>query len=137
MRIRVILASMLGMASMPASALATDQSPSGGPLGPVSDIVVEAVGEGPADVDCSRFQTTSTRLLDFLRHAVVISPRDLHDAFAWGPCTARGTLSTRYGTWHWTLREGGTALLRADADDENIMLGDPREEASTGGRPMP
>jgi hypothetical protein len=135
---------MLGLlAAADGGQLATRKSPPGGPLGPVDHIVVEAVGqsgkyEGPQMQDfCKGFRPTPAQVRDFLQHAVVITHGQEHDSFEHGPCVARGTLATRYGTWRWELHDMGTAQLIADGDDTYLLLGDPRQESSLSNEPIP
>jgi hypothetical protein len=72
-------------------------------------------------------------VLDFLQHAVVVTPAQTHNTFDDGPCMARGTLETRYGLWHWELHNMGTAWLRpVDNDEFWLMLADPRQEIPAG-----
>lgn len=105
-----------------------------GPLGAVSDIVVTGSGVDNAhDAPlCQEFKPGPLQLRAFLRNAVLITPRQEHDFFLHGPCYARGTLSTRYDTWQWELRNGGTARLTSAAGDDSFLLADPREESSLG-----
>jgi hypothetical protein len=98
-------------------------------MGPVSDIVVEAVGEGPEKYHCESFRPTPSQVRNFLQHAVLITWAQKHDSFDDGPCSARGTLATRYGTWHWVLHNMGTGELHSDSDGEVTLLADPRQES--------
>ncbi|MCW4454412.1 hypothetical protein OK348_06345 [Flavobacterium sp. MXW15] len=99
------------------------------PIGKVTDIVVTEDGQGPAADDCASFRVTPAQVASFLRRAIVITPRQEHDWFLYGPCYARGTLDTRYGPWQWEMRSLGTATLVSVTGDA-FVLGDPRQESS-------
>jgi len=101
-------------------------------IGPVSDIVVIEDGLGPEQENCQSFKVNEAMVTDFLRHAVLITHRQEHDWYLYGPCQAHGTLSTRYGEWQWQLLNLGTARITA-VTGETFVLGDPREESSLEG----
>lgn len=105
-----------------------------GPLGTPSSITITDSGvDDPRDaVLCQSFKVDAQAMRSFLRHAVVITPRQEHDFFLHAPCYVRGTLTTRYETWHWELRNGGTARFTSAAGDDSFLLADPREESSLG-----
>lgn len=98
-------------------------------IGPVSDIVVIEDGLGPEQENCQSFKVSEAMVTDFLRYAILITHRQEHDWYLYGPCQAHGTLSTRYGEWQWQLLNLGTARITA-ATGETFVLGDPREESS-------
>ena len=126
MRIAAVCGVLLVLASFPASIQAAKASP-GGPLGPVTDLVILSVGEDPQHVGCDDFKPTRAHVLDFLQHSVVVTPAQTHE-FSDGPCMARGTLKTRYGRWRWELRNMGTAWLwPLDDESRSLMLADPRQ----------
>ncbi|WP_192981718.1 hypothetical protein [Pseudomonas sp. EggHat1] len=101
-------------------------------IGPVSHIVVIEDGLGPEQENCQSFKVNEAMVADFLRHALLITHRQEHDWYLYGPCQAHGTLSTRYGEWHWQLLNLGTARITA-VTGETFVLGDPREESSLEG----
>lgn len=97
-----------------------------GALGPVQDVIVTRAGHG-VEPHCSAFKPTPDDVRDFFAHAVIITGRQEHDYFDWMTCTAEGTLTNRYGHWHWVLRLGGTATVSGDSD--SFRLADPRQES--------
>lgn len=98
-------------------------------IGPVSDIEVIEDGLGPARENCQNFKVSAAMVADFLRHAILITHRQEHDWYLYGPCQASGTPSTRYGEWQWRLLNLGTARITA-ATGEQFTLADPRMESS-------
>jgi hypothetical protein len=102
-------------------------------IGPVEQIEVLEIGQGPntAVDSCQEYSVTAEEVADFLRHAIVITQRQEHDWYLYGPCYATGTLSSRYGQWHWLLRNMGTDWLTA-VTGETFVLADPRQESSLG-----
>ena len=105
-----------------------------GPLGSLSNIVVTGNGvDNERDAPlCQEFKPEAPQVRAFFRSAVLITPRQKHDFFLHEPCYVRGTLTTRYETWHWELRNGGTARVTSAAGDDSFLLADPREESSLG-----
>ncbi len=105
-----------------------------GVLGPLSNIVVTASGvDTPQDAPlCQGFQAGPREVRAFFRRAVLITPRQQHDFFLHGPCYVRGTLTSRYETWHWELRNFGTARITSASGDDAFLLADPREESTLG-----
>ncbi|QNH03174.1 hypothetical protein [Pseudomonas sediminis] len=103
-------------------------------IGPVQQIEVLEIGQGPnTAVDrCEEHSVSAEEVADFLRHAIVITNRQEHDWYLYGPCYATGTLTSRYGQWHWLLRNMGTGWLTA-VTGETLVLGDPRQESSLEG----
>lgn len=103
-------------------------------IGPVQQIEVIEISQGPnTDVDsCKDYSVSAQEVADFLRHAIVITNRQEHDWYLYGPCYATGTLTSRYGQWHWLLRNMGTGWLTA-VTGETLVLGDPRQESSLEG----
>ncbi|MDG9757447.1 hypothetical protein N7365_04915 [Pseudomonas sediminis] len=103
-------------------------------IGPVQQIEVLEIGQGPnTAVDrCEEHSVSAEEVADFLRHAIVITNRQEHDWYLYGPCYATGTLTSRYGQWHWLLRNMGTGWLTA-VTGEPLVLGDPRQESSLEG----
>ncbi|WP_282273175.1 hypothetical protein [Stenotrophomonas sp. PS02298] len=105
-----------------------------GPLGTLSNITVTESGvDNERDaLLCHGFKPDPRQVRAFFRQAVLITPRQQHDFFLHGPCYVRGTLTTAYETWHWELRNGGTARVTSAAGDDAFLLADPREETSLG-----
>ncbi|PIA70592.1 hypothetical protein [Pseudomonas sediminis] len=103
-------------------------------IGPVQQIEVIEIGQGPnTAVDrCEEHSVSAEEVADFLRHAIVITNRQEHDWYLYSPCYATGTLTSRYGQWHWLLRNMGTGWLTA-VTGETLVLGDPRQESSLEG----
>ena len=103
-------------------------------IGPVEQIEVLEIGQGPnTAVDrCEEHSVSAEEVADFLRHAIVITNRQEHDWYLYGPCYATGTLTSRYGQWHWLLRNMGTGWVTA-VTGETLVLGDPRQESSLEG----
>ncbi|QNH03871.1 hypothetical protein HNQ27_14175 [Pseudomonas sp. B11D7D] len=102
-------------------------------IGPVEQIEVLEIGLGPntAVDSCKDHSVSAEEVADFLRHAIVITNRQEHDWYLYGPCYATGTLTSRYGQWRWLLRNMGTGWLTA-VTGETFVLADPREESSLG-----
>ena len=100
---------------------------SASPIGPLTEITVTANGIGPEG--CATFAFTPDQVRTFFDKAVVISGRQQHDFFLQGPCSARGTLETRYDTWQWEIRNMGTATIAATNGDV-FQLGNPEQESS-------
>lgn len=100
-------------------------------IGPVQRIEVLEIGQGPntAVDSCKDYSMSAEEVADFLRHAIVITNRQEHDWYLYGPCHASGTLTTRYGEWQWLLRNMGTGWLTA-VTGETFVLADPRQESS-------
>lgn len=98
------------------------------PVGPITQIVVEENRIGPKDEGCETFVMTPARVRAFFNKAVLISGRQLHDNFLYGPCSARGTFKTRYDTWQWEIRSLGTGSIAATNGDV-FLLGDPSQES--------
>jgi hypothetical protein len=103
-------------------------------IGPVQQIEVIEIGQGSntAVDSCKDYSVSTEEVADFLRHAIVITNRQEHDWYLYGPCYATGTLTSRYGQWHWLLRSMGTGWLTA-VTGETLVLGDPRQESSLEG----
>jgi hypothetical protein len=99
------------------------------PIGPITNVVVEENGIGPKADSCHTFVITPKKVRAFFAKAVLISGRQEHDFFLHGPCSARGTLQSRYDTWHWEIRNLGTATITATNGDV-FVLGDPSQESS-------
>ena len=102
------------------------------PIGSISSIVVTEKGIGPENDGCKKYSLTTAQVRAFMSRAVVISARQEHDFFLYGPCAVRGTLKTRYGIWQWEIRNAGTGSLVA-ASGEVFLLGDPKQESSISG----
>ncbi|RRV42030.1 hypothetical protein EGJ86_04770 [Pseudomonas sp. o96-267] len=103
-------------------------------IGPVQQIEVIEIGQGPntAVDSCKDYSVSAEEVADFLRHAIVITNRQEHDWYLYGPCYATGTLTSRYGQWYWLLRNMGTGWL-TPVTGETLVLGDPRQESSLEG----
>lgn len=104
------------------------------PVGPVSHIVITEAGVGPAGEDCARFRLTPKQVRAFMQRAVLISGRQNHDHFLYGPCVVRGTLRTRFDHWAWEIRNLGTGSL-ASSNGDVFLLGDPRQASDLGDAP--
>jgi hypothetical protein len=94
------------------------------PVGPITDVVVVEQGLGPAKEGCRSFELTPKQARAFFDKAVLISARQQHDNFLYGPCFARGTFKNRFDTWQWEIRSLGTATITA-TNGEVFVLGDP------------
>jgi hypothetical protein len=81
------------------------------------------------DGACAASSVTLVQVKDFFRHAVLVNAQQIHDHFDVGPCSARGTAETRYGSWRWELRAGGSATV-TDSNGDAFLLADPRQESS-------
>ena len=101
-----------------------------GPIGAMSNIVVRETGGDSKTESCSGFGVSASDVKSFFRRAVLITPREEHDFYLHGPCYVRGTLITKYETWHWEIRNLGTARLTSDAGDDTFLLADPQQESS-------
>ena len=101
-----------------------------GPVGAISNIVVGEAGSDSRNESCNGFSVSAADAKQFFRRAVLITPRQEHDFYLHGPCYVRGTLSTKYETWHWEIRNLGTARLTSEAGDDTFLLADPRHESS-------
>jgi len=99
------------------------------PIGAVTGITVAEDRIGPQSEDCGSFIVTPAQVQAFLHRAILISGRQQHDFFLYGPCSARGTFKNRYGTWQWELRNMGTGSITA-ANGDTFLLGDPAQESS-------
>lgn len=99
------------------------------PVVPIARIVVEENGIGPKAEGCSSFAMTEKTARAFFDKAILISGRQQHDYFLHGPCSARGTFQSRYGTWKWEIRNLGTATITA-TDGAVFLLADPDQESS-------
>ncbi|KRD73545.1 hypothetical protein [Lysobacter sp. Root983] len=119
---RMAAACLLPLLVLPLGASST-------PVGPITEIVVEENRIGPKGEGCETFVMTRARARAFFNKAVVISGRQQHDFFLYGPCSARGTFKTRYDTWQWEIRSLGTGSIAATNGDV-FLLGDPRQESS-------
>lgn len=102
---------------------------SSSPIGPITEITVTESGIGPGQEDCASFAVTQDQARAFFDKAVLISGSQQHDFFLYGPCSARGTLKTRYDTWQWEIRNMGTATITT-ANGHTFLLGDPEQESS-------
>ena len=101
---------------------------SASPVGPVSHIVITETGVGPAGENCARFRLTPKQVRAFMQRAILISGRQNHDHFLYGPCAVRGSLRTRFDHWQWEIRNLGTGSLAA-SNGEGFLLGDPRQSS--------
>lgn len=99
------------------------------PIGSITGIVVTENGIGPATEGCQAFAVTPRQVRAFFDKAILISGRQQHDSFLYGPCAARGTLKNRYDTWQWEIRNLGTGSITA-TNGEVFLLGDPSQESS-------
>jgi hypothetical protein len=100
------------------------------PIGEMTEIVVTENGIGPKGEGCAGFSMTPQQAQAFFDKAVLISGRQQHDFFLYGPCSARGTLNTRYDTWQWEIRNMGTGRIIATNGDV-FFFGDPEHRFYT------
>jgi hypothetical protein len=105
---------------------------SASPIGTITNIHVQEQGVGRQSEGCAKFVISPAQVQAFFERAVLISARQQHDFFLYGPCTARGTLESRYGQWQWVIRNLGTATLTASNGD-TFLLGDPDQESDLSG----
>lgn len=89
-------------------------------------------GIGPPSEGCAKSVISQAQVQSFFARAVLISARQQHDFFLYGPCIARGTLESRYGQWHWVIRNLGTATLTASNGD-TFLLSAPDQESDLSG----
>ncbi|SED87870.1 hypothetical protein SAMN05421553_3540 [Pseudomonas anguilliseptica] len=122
---RIVAGLLLSMLLLPLACSAS-------PIGTITRIHVQEQGIGPPSEGCAKFVIEPAQVQAFFARAVLISARQQHDFFLYGPCTARGTLQTRYGQWHWVIRNLGTATLTASNGD-TFLLGDPGQESDLSG----
>jgi len=100
-----------------------------GPIGPITSVAVLETGLGPKSDGCAAFTLTEQQVRSFFDKAVLISEPQEHDFFLYGPCFARGTVETRYDSWHWEIRNMGTGRVTATNGDI-FLLADPGQESS-------
>jgi hypothetical protein len=105
---------------------------SASPVGEITNVVVKENAIGSAAEQCRTYSVTSAQVKEFFQRAVLLSGRQHHDFFLHGPCSARGTLKTRYDTWSWEIRSLGTGTLTATNGDV-FLFGDPRQESPPEG----
>ena len=98
-------------------------------VGPVSKLVVTQNGQGPADSGCTSFRLSAKQAQAFFKRAVLITERQNHDHFDRGPCTVSGTFKTRFDSWEWEIRNGGTAAIMSSNGD-SFLLADPRQASA-------
>ena len=103
------------------------------PIGPVTEIVVSESRLGPSEASCGAFSLTDIEIRRFFEKAVLVSARQLHDYFLFGPCFIRGTVKTRYDTWQFEIRSMGTGSVTATNGD-SFLLANPELESSLEGR---
>lgn len=99
-----------------------------GPMGTVGNVVVLEDRLGPAQDECESFNVDANLAQEFFEASVVITGRQRHDYFLYGPCYARGTLETKYGSWEWELRNLGTGHLKS-ITGELFIVADPAQES--------
>ncbi len=102
------------------------------PIGQITKVSPQEQGIGQQSEGCSEFVISPEQAQAFFELAVVITARQQHDFFLYGPCTAHGTLESRYGQWQWVIRNLGTATLTASNGD-TFLLGDPGQESDLSG----
>jgi len=98
-------------------------------VGPVSKLAVTQNGQGPADSGCASFRLSAKQAQAFFKRAVLITERQNHDHFDRGPCTVSGTFKTRFDSWEWEIRNGGTAAIMSSNGD-SFLLADPRQASA-------
>jgi hypothetical protein len=99
------------------------------PIGSITKIVVTETGVEPKNGGCASFAVAPDQVRAFFDRAILISGRQQHDFFLYGPCAARGALETRYDIWHWEMRSMGTGSITATHGD-TFLLADPSHESS-------
>ena len=111
------------LAFLPTLALAS-------PIGNISDVKIKAP---PAKVEaqCRDYKPSKAQVQAFFKRAILITPRQEHDYFLYGPCTAEGSFKTRYGHWEWKMRNGGTAYVE-DVMGNLYTFADPKQESGLG-----
>lgn len=102
------------------------------PIGLITNIIVIENGIGPKNEGCADFVVTPDEVRVFFNKAILISGRQEHDFFLYGPCSARGTLNTRYDTWQWQIRNLGTGTISASNGD-TFSFGNPEQESTPAG----
>lgn len=119
-----------GFLQLAIAALAPGMAPApSSPVGAIAEIVVVETGIGPQAENCGSFVVAPAEVRAFLERSVVISGRQQHDYFLFGPCSARGTFKSRYDTWQWEMRNLGTGSITATNGD-TFLVGDPAQESS-------
>ena len=118
--VAVALACLAALVATPSQAQA---------VGPVSQLVVTQTGQGPADHGCASFRLSAKQAQAFFQRAVLITERQNHDHFDRGPCTVSGSFKTRFDTWQWEIRNGGTAAIMSSNGD-SFLLADPRQASA-------
>lgn len=101
------------------------------PIGPITKVTITANAVGPNSDDCATYVLTKDQVRAFFRKAILISGSQQHDFFMHGSCSAQGTVTTRYDTWKWEMRNLGTATITA-TNGEVFRLADPEQESSLG-----
>ncbi|WP_339409241.1 hypothetical protein [Pseudomonas sp. EA_35y_Pfl2_R5] len=99
------------------------------PIGVITNISIMESGIGPKNEGCAAFVMTADEVHVFFNKTVLISGRQEHDFFLYGPCSIRGTLSTRYDTWQWQIRNLGTGTITASNGD-TFSFGNPEQEST-------
>jgi hypothetical protein len=100
-----------------------------GPLGPISHITVTEAGSDSEAESCQDFAVTDHYVESFFRRAILITHGQEHDYFLHGPCYMRGTLTSKYGDWHWEIRNLGTAQVISASGDDSFLFADPQQES--------
>ena len=116
------------LAFLPTLALAS-------PIGNISDVKIKAP---PAKVEaqCRDYKPSKAQVQAFFKRAILITPRQEHDYFLYGPCTAEGSFKTRYGHWEWKMRNGGTAYVE-DVMGNLYIFADPSKNRAWTNKPFP
>ena len=100
------------------------------PIGEISDVKIKAPST-KVEAQCRDFKPNKAQVQAFFKRAILITPRQEHDYFLYGPCTAEGTFKTRYGHWEWKMRNGGTAYVE-DVMGNLYTFADPKQESELG-----
>ncbi len=108
------------LALLPTVALAS-------PIGTISDVKIKAPS-AKVEAQCRDYKPNKAQVLAFFKRAILITPRQEHDYFLYGPCTAEGSFKTRYGHWEWKMRNGGTAYVE-DVMGNVYIFADPKQES--------
>ncbi|MDR0781193.1 MAG: hypothetical protein LBF16_10940 [Pseudomonadales bacterium] len=94
-------------------------------LGEPQDIVVTATGSEPNNPLSCKFSLTPRQVQAFLQKAIIITPRENHDNFYYGPCYVSGTATIRGNPVTWEIRSLGTGHITF-YEEYTFMIADPK-----------
>lgn len=75
---------------------------------------------------------TKPKCKPFFKRAILITPRQEHDYFLYGPCTAEGSFKTRYGHWGMENAQWGHSLCGRRDGQSVCVFADPKQESGLG-----